>query len=51
VANRLDQSFEQAFKVFDPNRPLVVISEGLINYFDKNLLKQLIQSIGHYGAT
>jgi O-methyltransferase involved in polyketide biosynthesis len=30
-------AFEQAFKVFDPNRPLVVISEGLINYFDKNL--------------
>lgn len=28
-----------------------MISEGLINYFDKNLLKQLIQSIGHYGAT
>ena len=28
-----------------------MISEGLINYFDKNLLKQLIQSIAHYGAT
>ncbi|AQV15226.1 class I SAM-dependent methyltransferase [Acinetobacter pittii] len=45
------EAFEQAFEVFDPNRPLVVISEGLINYFDKNLLKHLIQSIGHYGAT
>lgn len=44
-------AFAQAFEVFDPNRPLVVISEGLINYFDKGLLKHLIQSIGHYGAT
>ncbi|MGK3626472.1 class I SAM-dependent methyltransferase, partial [Acinetobacter sp. A11] len=45
------EAFAQAFEVFAPNRPLVVISEGLINYFDKDLLKQLIQSIGHYGAT
>jgi len=30
---------------------LVVISEGLINYFDKDLLKQLIQSIAHYGTS
>ena len=44
------EAFAQAFEVFDPNRPLVVISEGLINYFDKDLLKQLIQSIAHYGA-
>ena len=29
------EAFAQAFEVFDPNRPLVVISEGLINYFDK----------------
>jgi len=33
------EAFAQAFEVFDPNRPLVVISEGLINYFDKDLLK------------
>jgi len=45
------EAFAQAFEVFDPSRPLVVISEGLINYFDKDLLKQLIQAIGHYGAT
>mgnify|MGYP003600105724 FL=1 len=31
-------NFEQAFQVFDPTRPLVVISEGLINYFNKNML-------------
>lgn len=41
--------FQNAFKVFDPQKPLVVISEGLINYFNKNLLKQLIQSIADYG--
>lgn len=45
------EAFAQAFEVFDPNRPLVVISEGLINYFDKDLLKQLIQSIAHYGTS
>ncbi|MCX5469505.1 class I SAM-dependent methyltransferase [Acinetobacter nematophilus] len=43
------QDFQNAFKVFDPQKPLVVISEGLINYFNKNLLKQLIQSIADYG--
>lgn len=41
--------FEQAFQVFDPNRPLVVISEGLINYFNKNMLLQLLKAIHHYG--
>ncbi|RSZ27648.1 class I SAM-dependent methyltransferase [Acinetobacter bereziniae] len=43
------QNFQNAFKVFDPQKPLVVISEGLINYFNKDLLKQLIQSIANYG--
>jgi O-methyltransferase involved in polyketide biosynthesis len=28
------EAFAQAFEVFDPKR-LVVISEGLINYFEK----------------
>jgi len=41
--------FKKAFDVFDPQRPLVVISEGLINYFTKALLQQLIQSISQYG--
>ncbi|RZG47469.1 class I SAM-dependent methyltransferase [Acinetobacter wuhouensis] len=41
--------FQKAFEVFDPSRPLVVISEGLINYFTKELLQQLIQSIAYYG--
>ena len=42
-------NFEQAFQVFDPTRPLVVISEGLINYFNKNMLLQLLHAISHYG--
>ncbi|MEJ2899611.1 class I SAM-dependent methyltransferase [Acinetobacter sp. NS-4] len=41
--------FAQAFQVFDPNRPLVVISEGLINYFNKDMLLQLLKAIHHYG--
>ena len=42
-------AFAEAFKVFDPTRPLVIISEGLINYFDKPLLQQLVQAIASYG--
>lgn len=42
-------AFATAFETFDPNRPLVIISEGLINYFDKPLLQQLIKSIAIYG--
>ncbi|MDR7017391.1 class I SAM-dependent methyltransferase [Acinetobacter sp. 3657] len=42
-------AFATAFETFDPNLPLVIISEGLINYFDKPLLQQLIKSIAIYG--
>lgn len=45
------EAFAQAFEVFDPQRPLVILSEGLINYFDKALLQQLVQSIAHYGSS
>ena len=41
--------FKQAFDVFDPARPLVLISEGLINYFDAVMLLQLLQAICVYG--
>lgn len=44
------EDFQNAFTVFDQIRPLVIISEGLINYFDKTLLKQLIDSIAKYGS-
>lgn len=43
------EDFKNAFAVFDPKRPLVIISEGLINYFEKELLQQLLKSIVHYG--
>lgn len=43
------EAFASAFEIFDPKRPLVVISEGLINYFEKPLLQQLIQAIAIYG--
>lgn len=43
------EAFASAFEIFDQKRPLVVISEGLINYFEKPLLQQLIQAIAHYG--
>lgn len=43
------EAFANVFKVFDPKRPLVIISEGLINYFEKPLLQQLIKAIAIYG--
>lgn len=43
------EAFAAAFEVFDPQRPLVIISEGLINYFEKPMLQQLIQAIANYG--
>ena len=45
------QDFERIFQSFDPERPLVVISEGLINYFDQTLLNKLLQGITEYGAS
>ena len=49
TADIFSQDFEQIFQVFDPKRPLVIISEGLINYFDKTLLNRLLQGITEYG--
>lgn len=48
-ADLFTPDFAQAFAVFDPERPLVIISEGLINYFSQPLLLQLLQSIVQYG--
>lgn len=42
-------AFASVFDIFDPQRPLVVMSEGLINYFEKPMLQQLIQAIAQYG--
>ncbi len=48
-ADLFTDDFQKAFHVFDPKRPLVIISEGLINYFDQALLMQLLKSIVLYG--
>lgn len=48
-ADLFSADFARAFEVFDPNRPLVVVSEGLINYFNKDMLTQLLQGIVEYG--
>lgn len=37
------------FDQLDPSKPVVMISEGLINYFTKDSLKSLWQSFAHYG--
>ena len=48
TADIFTQDFEHIFQGFDPSRPLVIISEGLINYFDKTLLNRLLQGITEY---
>ena len=48
TADIFTQDFERIFQGFDPGRPLAVISEGLINYFDKTLLNKLLQGITEY---
>ena len=48
-ADLFTEDFQSAFEIFDVDRPLVVISEGLINYFDKDLLQQLLHAIASYG--
>ena len=47
-ADLFTQEFETVFTVFDPQKPLVIISEGLINYFSKILLSELLSSITSY---
>ena len=37
--------FSDVFQMFDPTRPVVVISEGLINYFNKEMLSKLLSAI------
>lgn len=37
--------FEQVLGHFDPQRPLLIVSEGLVNYFDLTLLAQLWQRL------
>lgn len=44
-------AFAQAFEQFNPEQPLLIISEGLINYFDKASLLQLIQNIAKHAQS
>lgn len=39
-----DQAFAEHILALDHSRPLVIISEGLVNYFTKDMLQQLWQS-------
>ncbi|MGE8540872.1 class I SAM-dependent methyltransferase [Acinetobacter sp. ANC 3813] len=48
TADIFTQDFERIFQSFDTTRPLAVISEGLINYFDKTMLNQLLQGMTEY---
>ncbi|QXW25591.1 class I SAM-dependent methyltransferase [Acinetobacter johnsonii] len=49
TADIFTQDFEKIFLGFDTRRPLAIISEGLINYFDKSMLNKLLQGITEYG--
>ena len=49
TADIFTQDFEKIFLGFDTSRPLAIISEGLINYFDKSMLNKLLQGITEYG--
>ncbi|ANF81026.1 leucine carboxyl methyltransferase [Acinetobacter sp. NCu2D-2] len=44
------EELAQVFAVFDPSKPLVIISEGLINYFNLAMLETLLKGINQYGS-
>ncbi len=48
TADIFSESFQQAFEYFDHSQPLVIISEGLINYFSKDMLQQLLNGMCNY---
>ena len=45
------EELAEVFSVFDPTKPLVIISEGLINYFNLAMLEKLIKGINTYAGT
>jgi len=45
TADIFSEELDCIFQMFDRNQPLVVISEGLINYFDQRMLGILMQGI------
>ncbi len=48
TADIFSDSFQQVFEYFDHSQPLVIISEGLINYFTKDMLQQLLNGMCNY---
>ncbi|HJF26725.1 MAG TPA: class I SAM-dependent methyltransferase [Acinetobacter lwoffii] len=48
-ADIFSEELAEVFQVFNPAQPLVVISEGLINYFDQSMLFTLLKGITDYG--
>lgn len=49
-ADLFSDDFQNAFNVFDPTRALVIVSEGLINYFDQVHIQKLLENIVQYGT-
>lgn len=49
TADIFTEELAQVFAVFDSTKPLVVISEGLINYFTQNMLCTLLKGVTQYG--
>lgn len=45
TADIFSKDLAAVFQAFDPKQPLVVISEGLINYFDQSMLRILLTGI------
>ncbi|WP_216935097.1 MULTISPECIES: class I SAM-dependent methyltransferase [unclassified Acinetobacter] len=45
TADIFSEELDCIFQMFDPAQPLIVINEGLINYFDQRMLRILLQSI------
>lgn len=44
-------TFIDIFQQFDTNKPLVIISEGLINYFELDVLAELIIKLSKHGKS
>ena len=44
------EELAEVFSVFDPTKPLVIINEGLINYFNLAMLEKLLKGINTYAS-
>ena len=50
TANIFNSEFKNILNLFDAAKPLVIISEGLINYFDQSELKLLLSNIQNHAS-